>query len=217
MDDVVGVVVLAVGDEDLLAVELEACRRPAAPRACARRRDRSRPAARSGSSCRSTCRRPSCGRNIAFSASEPQSSSASIAPCVSSGHRSNAMLAPCHISSTAVATSCGRPWPPYSGFLVRPFQPLSAKLPVRVLESGRRPDACRLPATARLRGRRRRSADRARRSRTSPLPRESRRRCRGVASSKPGSLPTWSRPASSCQHELHVGERRVIGSCFVER
>ena len=67
------------------------------------------------------------GRNIAFSASDPQSSSASIAPCVSSGHSANAMLAPCHISSTAVASSCGRPCPPCSGFLVRPFQPFSAK------------------------------------------------------------------------------------------
>ena len=56
---------------------------------------------------------------------EPRSSIASIAPCVSSGHRSNARFDACHISSTAVATSCGRPWPPNSGLLVSPFQPFS--------------------------------------------------------------------------------------------
>ena len=59
VDDVVGVVVLAVGDEDLAAVDLVRCRRPAAPPSCGWRPGPSRPAARSGSSCPSTRRRPS--------------------------------------------------------------------------------------------------------------------------------------------------------------
>ena len=59
VDDVLGVVLLAVGDEDLLARTPCRCRRPAEPPSCGRRRDPSPPAARSGSSCRSTCRRPS--------------------------------------------------------------------------------------------------------------------------------------------------------------
>ena len=52
------------------------------------------------------------GKYIAFCSSVPTSSSASMAPCVSRGHSANARLAPCHISSTAVDTSCGRPCPP---------------------------------------------------------------------------------------------------------
>src|SRR5436190_1544794 len=65
------------------------------------------------------------GRYLRLSSSLPLSSIASIAPWVSIGHRSNAMFDACHISSTAAATSCGRPWPPNAGLFDRPFQPCS--------------------------------------------------------------------------------------------
>ena len=54
-------------------------------------------------------------RKARFSASEPHSSSAWIAPWVSSGQSENDMFAAVSISSTAVATSFGSPWPPRSG------------------------------------------------------------------------------------------------------
>ena len=151
------------------------------------------------------------GRNRAFSASEPQSSSASIAPCVSSGQRSNARFAECHISSTAVARSCGRPWPPYSGFLVRPFQPLSQNClyaslkPAGVVTEpssfqrapSRSPDlligsstlVANLPASSRIA------------ATTSD-----------VASSNPGSLPTGLEAGELVQDELHVRQGCVIGA-----
>jgi hypothetical protein len=65
------------------------------------------------------------GRYVFFNASDPFISIASIAPPVSIGHSSNAMLAAFHISSIAAATRCGMPWPPYSEDLARPFQPSS--------------------------------------------------------------------------------------------
>jgi hypothetical protein len=54
-------------------------------------------------------------RKAFFSACDPQSSSAWIAPCVSSGQSENDMFDAVSISSTAVATSFGRPCPPHSG------------------------------------------------------------------------------------------------------
>ena len=65
------------------------------------------------------------GRKTFFSASEPAVSSASIAPWVSSGQSENDMLAETHISSTGVATSLGRPWPPHSASSGSEFQPPS--------------------------------------------------------------------------------------------
>ena len=41
--------------------------------------------------------------------------SASIAPCVSSGHNDNAMLAEVNISCTAIALIHGKPPPPNAG------------------------------------------------------------------------------------------------------
>ena len=55
-------VVLAGGDEDLVAGDLVACRRPAARPWCAAGRGRCRTAARSGTSCRSSGRSVSLGR-----------------------------------------------------------------------------------------------------------------------------------------------------------
>ena len=49
------------------------------------------------------------GRYACFSASEPLSSIASIAPAVSIGQSSKAMFDAFHISSTAAATRCGMP------------------------------------------------------------------------------------------------------------
>ena len=56
VDDVVRHVVLAGGDEDLVAGDAGTCRRPAARPWCAAGRGRCRNAARSGTSCRSTRR-----------------------------------------------------------------------------------------------------------------------------------------------------------------
>ena len=49
-----------------------------------------------------------------------------MAPLVSIGHSEKAMLADFHISMTAVASSLGRPWPPYSGSHGSAVQPDSA-------------------------------------------------------------------------------------------
>ena len=62
VDDVVGDVVVAPGDEDLLAGEPVAAVAVRLGAGGRWRRGPSRPAARSGSSCRSTRRRPACGR-----------------------------------------------------------------------------------------------------------------------------------------------------------
>ena len=70
VDDVVGQVVVAVGDEDLLAGDpvmlAPALVAAPAPRGCAARRGRSRPAARSGSSCRSIRRTPALADTARF-------------------------------------------------------------------------------------------------------------------------------------------------------
>ncbi len=68
------------------------------------------------------------GRKRALSASLPWCAIASTAPRVSIWHRLNAMLDDFHISSTAVDSSVGMPWPPYSGAAGMPFQPVSQKL-----------------------------------------------------------------------------------------
>ncbi len=136
------------------------------------------------------------GRYESLSSSEPRSSIASIAPWVSSGHRSNARFAACHISSTAVARSCGRPCPPNSGFLVSPFQPLSqywryASLNpagVRTVPSSSRRAPSRSPLA--LSGSSTLVANFDASSRIAAA-------TSGVASSNPGSFATSSRPASS--------------------
>ena len=69
----------------------------------------------------------SLGRYVAFCASEPESSRASMAPCVSMGQRVKETLAPFQISSTSAETSRGAPWPPCSGSEPSPFQPTSVK------------------------------------------------------------------------------------------
>ena len=65
------------------------------------------------------------GRKVCFRLSVPLSSSASIAPPVSSGHSENDMFAAFHISITGVATSLGSPWPPNSAGNCSAFQPPS--------------------------------------------------------------------------------------------
>ena len=80
MDDVVGEIVLAVGDVDLLAGDAVAAVAGAARRACAARSSRSRPAARSGSWCRSIRPRRAWRDSSAFSSAGHAPSSASTAP-----------------------------------------------------------------------------------------------------------------------------------------
>ena len=72
--------------------------------------------------------------------SVPRSSIASIAPCVSSGHRSNARFAACHISSTAVDDELRQSLAAVLGVLGEAVPAVRAILLVRVLESGRRLD-----------------------------------------------------------------------------
>ena len=85
VDDVVGEVVLAIGDEDLLAGDAVGAVACAARRGCGSRRDRSPPAARSGSWSPSTRRRRAWRDSGSCSSSEPCAISASMAPMVSSG------------------------------------------------------------------------------------------------------------------------------------
>ena len=93
MDDVVGQVVLAGRDEDLLAGDRCSCRRPAGPPWCAAGRDRCRNAARSGSSCRSRRPRPASAGRSASARREPCTRIAAIAPWVRPAYIMNAMLA----------------------------------------------------------------------------------------------------------------------------
>ena len=67
----------------------------------------------------------SLGRYVAFCASDPESSRASMAPCVSMGQRVKETLAPFQISSTSAETRRGAPWPPCSGLEPSPIQPPS--------------------------------------------------------------------------------------------
>ena len=60
---------------------------------------------------------------MSFSSGEPWIESAQIPLWVSIGHRLKARLADSQISPSAVVTSQGMPWPPYSGVAMRPFQP----------------------------------------------------------------------------------------------
>ncbi len=55
------------------------------------------------------------GRYVWRSSSDPWCETASIAPCVSSGHSDNAMLALVSISCMAIAVTHGKPPPPNSG------------------------------------------------------------------------------------------------------
>ena len=152
VDDVLGVVVLAVGDEDLLALDSDRCRRPAAWPWCAR-------AARSLPACGSVrfivpvhLPETMLGRNVSRAFCGPRSSIASIAPCVSIGQSLKARFAEPHISSTgaghevrqalAAELACVR---------MMPFQPFTV-LPVGVLEARRRRHL-RRPSTSRLAGR----------------------------------------------------------------
>ena len=126
VDDVLGHVVLAVGDEDLGAEDLVGAVGLRLGAACAPAPGRCRPAARSGSSCRSTRRSPASRGRSPCSSSEPAVSSASMAPSVSSGHSAKLRLAELSISPQAAPMVLGRPWPPKSAGCCRPCQPPSA-------------------------------------------------------------------------------------------
>ncbi len=71
VEDVLGQVVLAGRDEDLGAGDLVRCRRPAARPWCGSGRDRCRIAARSGTSCRTRCRRRASADRAASARREP--------------------------------------------------------------------------------------------------------------------------------------------------
>ena len=142
----------------------------------------------------------------------PRSSIASIAPCVSSGHRSNARFAECHISSTGGADELRQALPAvFRRFLVRPFQPLSQNCwyaslkPAGVLTVPSSSQLARLrdrPDVERIEhvGRELRRLFENRRDRVGRRLLEARQR-RDLL--EPGEL---------VQHELHFGERGVIGA-----
>ena len=191
VDDVVGEIVLAVGDENLLALQLVP---PAAERTA-----RVRTAARSEPACGSVrfmvpVHSPDTifGRYVRFCRSEPLRWIASIAPRVSMGQSAKAMFAPFHISSISEDSTRGRSWPPYSrGQASAPHPP-----PTNFAYASRQPDAVstcvscqRTPSTSPLRliGDRTPAANLAASSRmASPSSR--------VASSNPGNreMSAWS-------------------------
>ena len=126
MDDVLGEVVLAGGDEDLGAGDRVAAVGLRLPPWCGSGRDRCRNAARSGSWCRSIRRRSSSAGRSPSALGVPCAMSAAIAPCVRPGYMANAMLAEARNSLTAVRQHVGRPWPPNSVGADMPIQPPSA-------------------------------------------------------------------------------------------
>ena len=65
------------------------------------------------------------GTYLAFCSSEPLTSNAAIAPCVSPGYMANAMLEEIMNSWNAVETTCGMPCPPNSSGAESVPQPLS--------------------------------------------------------------------------------------------
>ena len=126
VDDVLGHVVLAVGDEDLGAEELVAA---VGLRLGARAHQRQVAAGlRLGQVHRAgpLARRSSSAGRSACCSGEPAVSSASIAPSVSSGHSAKLRLALLSISMQAAPIVFGRPWPPNSVGCCRPCQPPSA-------------------------------------------------------------------------------------------
>ena len=142
VDDVVGEIVVAVGDEDLLAgdpVMLAPPLRPGiAPRASAARRDPSPPAARSGSSSRSTRPRPAFRDRAA-------SARASRAPAAGRSRRNSTAgtaPSPCRPSSTSrrpgSASASGSPWPPCSGSHASPHPAGLDIAPIGLAKAGRR-------------------------------------------------------------------------------
>ena len=126
MDDVVGEVMLAVGDEDLRAGD--AIGAVGARSAFVRSAPTSEPACGSVS-CIVPIHSPvvSLARYFCFSASAPCLSSASIAPMVSTGPMPNAIEAEFHISMQAELSACGSPCPPHSSGAASPFQPPCAQ------------------------------------------------------------------------------------------
>src|SRR3990170_3647885 len=65
------------------------------------------------------------GRYLSFCSSEPLTTIAAIAPCVSPLYISKLWLAEQRYSEIAVDTTCGKPWPPYSCGAERVVQPLA--------------------------------------------------------------------------------------------
>ena len=113
--DVLGHVVLAGGDEDLLAGEPVAAVGLRLGLACAAGRGRCRNAARSGTSCRST------GRSSAWAGTAPSARRSAVLVQALVGavrqarvHRPGLVGRVQHLVERTV-TRCGRPWPPYSG------------------------------------------------------------------------------------------------------
>ena len=124
VDDVLGHVVLAVGDEDLGAEDLVAA---VGLRLGARAHQRQVAAGlRLGQVHRAG---PLAGDHLRevglLQLGEPAVSSASIAPSVSSGHSAKLRLALLSISMQAAPMVLGRPWPPNSAGCCRPCQPPS--------------------------------------------------------------------------------------------
>ena len=137
VDDVLGQVVLAGGDEDLGAGDLVAAVGLLAPPWCATGRDRCRNAARSGSSCRSTRRSTIFGRYFAFSSGEAcamQRGDGALrqARIHGEGHVGRAEE---FVDRMAVSVA-GRPWPPNSAGAEMPIQPPSTSCSIGVLEAG---------------------------------------------------------------------------------
>ena len=154
VDDVVGVVVLAVGDEDLAAVD------PVAAVALRHRLRADRGEIGAGLRLGQVHRAgPLAGDHLRqVGALERVGAVAARSPRSRLRSASGTARTPCSPRSTSRrppprrgAACPGRRSP---GSSARPFQPSSQNLPVGVLESGRRASRCRRRASARPRGRR---------------------------------------------------------------
>src|SRR6185295_14820023 len=91
------------------------------------------------------------GTYFCLSSSEPLTSNEAIAPEVSPWYISKLWLADRIYSVTAVPTTCGRPWPPYSSGPVRVGQPASTNWSYASLKPGgvvTEPSSARLQPTS---------------------------------------------------------------------
>ena len=209
--DVLRHVVVAPGDEDLLPGHRVACRRPSARPACAPRRRPSPPAARSGSSCRSTSPATSCGRidrlerAPAHGAPAPRSG-----PGLSSGQSDSARLAAGHHlvrrrSAASPAAPCRRaPDRPRC----RPSRPRRARGRPRrspgVVRTTPFSSRAGVRSPARRSGASTSSASRAASASIAST-------VSGVASAKRAVSASRPAPSTCVEQEAHLGHRRAIG------
>ena len=169
---------------------------------------RSRPAARSGSSCPTTRRRSASAGKARAASSEAWAASASICPCVSSGLSCSARFAPDIISFSAVASVCGSPSPPHAG----PARPPRSSRPRRWRGTPRRSRGSCAP-------RRSRAAPDAGRPRGAAGPEAPRRHARRRSAPPPSSRrrvgEAGGRGDVAVPHDMVEEEAELLHRCAI--